>query len=103
MGPYQATIKWDDGVTQQATSLFGDFKGAHTFKQNNIFDITLTITDSNKASVTETFPIQVGDAQPDDGTGSMSGYFDTTCADGYSDGSSFFGNHRSRWHRHGIL
>ncbi len=60
-GPYSATIDWGDEVSQQAKSLFGEFKGMHTYYAENRYTISLTITDSNNQTITENYLMDVGD------------------------------------------
>lgn len=61
LGPYSATIDWGDEVSQQAKSLFGEFKGAHSYDAEKRYTISLTIADSNHQTITEEYFMDIGD------------------------------------------
>ncbi len=58
--PYQATINWGDGVSQNASGSKGLFVGSHSYTEEKIHTLSATISDTQNQSISDSFSIKVG-------------------------------------------
>ena len=66
---YAATVDWGDGSSVETPTIFpapgsGALGGTHTYQDNGLYTVTVTVTDDDGGSDTETFQVLVNNVPP---------------------------------------
>jgi PKD repeat protein len=66
---HTATVNWGDGSATEATTIFaangsGALGGTHTYADNGIYTVTVSVVDNSSGSDTEMFTVTVGNVAP---------------------------------------
>jgi PKD repeat protein len=66
LGPWQITVDWGDGSAESfSTSATGDIPSrSHTYDDNGVYTLTVTVTDNEGASGSASFSITVNNVPP---------------------------------------